>query len=65
MPNSASDRQTMPQAYNRMKLTASLPLYDGKAAVLQGSGEFILIDDSLLFDKVFKIGCNGGIIKNG
>ena len=30
MPNSASDRQTMPQTYNRMKLIGSLPLNDGR-----------------------------------
>ncbi|MGM8363302.1 hypothetical protein ACSV4D_15420 [Flavobacterium sp. ARAG 55.4] len=29
-PNSASDRQTMPQAYNRMKLIGSLLLNDGR-----------------------------------
>ena len=29
VPHSASDRQTMPQGYNRMKLIGSLPLNDG------------------------------------
>jgi len=33
VPNTASDRQTLPQAYNRMQLIGSLCLNDGKNSI--------------------------------